>query len=452
MKFSIISSIIKKNKIKIIVGCILFIALCFTFFLIYKYQHPKINVCTLKQNYDNYSNNINVQIIRNEASISEYFKSDSKELLSYRKQELINSGYKVIEKENMLTSIKTITEDDLLQHYEKSGYTCNNKNNNINIKFRLKSYVDNIEVKSSYSNEVNLAKVNNKDYLKKVIKKDNIKNYELGTYIVSYKLPITKYRTETIYEIVKVKDTTAPSIILKGSENIVLNKGDKYQELGYEVEDNYDELENIKVEISGSVDTSKIGEYKITYTAIDTSGNKTSIVRKVTVRNNPLTYIKGVLIVNKKYSVPSDYNPGLQKVAKDAYDRLASNAKNSGYDIPLVSGFRSYETQKTIYNNYVSLYGEKETDTFSAKPGHSEHQTGLAMDVGKIDDDYGETKEGIWLKENAHKYGFIIRYPKGKESITGYKYEPWHIRYLGEDLATKVYKSGLSLEEYLGIA
>ena len=119
MKFSIISSIIKKNKIKIIVGCILFIALCFTFFLIYKYQHPKINVCTLKQNYDNYSNNINVQIIRNEASISEYFKSDSKELLSYRKQELINDGYKVIEKENMLTSIKTITEEDLLQNYEK---------------------------------------------------------------------------------------------------------------------------------------------------------------------------------------------------------------------------------------------------------------------------------------------------------------------------------------------
>ncbi|MGN0974130.1 MAG: D-alanyl-D-alanine carboxypeptidase family protein [Bacilli bacterium] len=452
MKFSIISSIIKKNKIKIIIGCILFIALCFTFFLIYKYQHPKINICTLKQNYNNYSNIINVQIIRNEASISESFKSDSKELLGYRKQELINAGYKVIERENKLTSIKTITEDNLLEKYEKSGYTCNDNNNKINIKFELKSDINNIEVKSSYSNEVILAKVNNKDYLKKVIIADNIDSNELGTYIVSYKLPITKYRNETIYEIVEVKDTTAPSIILKGSENIILNKGDKYQELGYEVEDNYDEKKNIKVEISGNVDTSKTGEYKITYTAIDISGNKTSVIRKVTVRDNPFTYINGILIVNKKYSLPSDYNPGLQKVAKDAYDRLAGDAKNNGYDIPLVSGFRSYETQKTIYNNYVSIYGEKETDTFSAKPGHSEHQTGLAMDVGKIDDDYGDTREGIWLKENAHKYGFIIRYPKGKESITGYKYEPWHIRYLGEDLATKVYKSGLSLEEYLGIA
>ena len=90
-------------------------------------------------------------------------------------------------------------------------------------------------------------------------------------------------------------------------------------------------------------------------------------------------------------------------------------------------------------------------DTYSARAGHSEHQTGLAFDVGKIDDNYGNTKEGVWLKNNAHIYGFIIRYPKGKEHITGYKYEPWHIRYLGVDIATKVYNKGVTLEEYLGI-
>ena len=98
-----------------------------------------------------------------------------------------------------------------------------------------------------------------------------------------------------------------------------------------------------------------------------------------------------------------------------------------------------------------TTYGQELTDTFSARPGHSEHQTGLAFDVGAIDDDFANWPSGIWLKENAHKYGFIIRYPKGKQHITGYKYEPWHIRYLGVDLATKVYNSGLTLEEYLGI-
>lgn len=451
MSFDLFSSFIKKNKIKIIIVFILFIVLCFTFFLIYKYQHPKINICILRQNYDNYSNTINVKIIKNEASINETFKSDSNELLNYRKQELLKVGYKVMERKNKLISIKTITGKKLLQQYEQSGYTCNDIDNKINIKFSLKSKIDKLEVKNEYLNEVNLAEVNSTNHLKKVIKKNNINNFELGTYIVSYKLPITKYREETIYEIVEVKDTTAPSIILKGNENIIINNGDAYQELGYDVEDNYDQKENIKVEVNGQVDTTKNGEYKITYTATDKSGNKTNIVRTVVVRDNPFTYIDGILIVNKKYSLPSDYNPGLQDVTKDAFNRLATAAKNSGYNIPLVSGFRSYETQVRIYNNYVSIYGQTETDTFSARPGHSEHQTGLAMDVGKIDDDYGNTNEGIWLAENAHKYGFIIRYPKGKESITGYKYEPWHIRYLGEDLATKVYTSGLCLEEYLGI-
>ena len=115
--------------------------------------------------------------------------------------------------------------------------------------------------------------------------------------------------------------------------------------------------------------------------------------------------------------------------------------------MPLLSGYRSYYTQQYLYNSYVSTYGRESADTFSARPGHSEHQTGLAFDVGSIDDYYGDTPAGIWLKENAHYYGFIIRYPKGKEHITGYKYEPWHIRYLGVDIATDIYNKGVTLEE-----
>ncbi len=118
------------------------------------------------------------------------------------------------------------------------------------------------------------------------------------------------------------------------------------------------------------------------------------------------------------------------------------------------SGYRSYRTQESTYNGYVKSYGQEEADKFSAKAGQSEHQTGLSMDISSesvnylLNEEFGDTEEGIWVAENAHRFGFIIRYPKGKEDITGYQYEPWHIRYLGVDLATKVYESGLTLEQY----
>lgn len=163
------------------------------------------------------------------------------------------------------------------------------------------------------------------------------------------------------------------------------------------------------------------------------------------------TYVKGVLIANKSYALPKDYNPGLDPTTKSQFELLSADAKKEGLDIHLSSGFRSYDYQKRIYNNYVNAYGQSTADTFSARPGHSEHQTGLAIDVNSIDDSFAATPESAWLASNAHRYGFIIRYPKGKEHITGYKYESWHIRYLGVDTATAVYNSGLTLEEYLGI-
>ncbi len=170
-----------------------------------------------------------------------------------------------------------------------------------------------------------------------------------------------------------------------------------------------------------------------------------------TYDTSEITYINGILLVNKNHPIPSDYAPGLQDEAYNAFLELSKDAEAAGFDIQLLSGYRSYETQERLYNNYVAVYGQAEADTFSARPGTSEHQTGLAMDVGWIDDTYGDTPSGIWLAQNCYKYGFIIRYPKDKESITGYKYEPWHIRYLGKDIAEAVYNSGLCLEEYLGV-
>src|SRR5690625_1515381 len=180
-----------------------------------------------------------------------------------------------------------------------------------------------------------------------------------------------------------------------------------------------------------------------------------------------------VELVNKEYSLADNYSPEdlvpvdvptvlenpevnqLRKVAADALKEMFEEAKKSDVYLHARSGYRSYQTQQYLFQGYAEKHGEEAANRFSAKPGHSEHQTGLVMDVTSESVDYrltekfGETKDGIWLSEHAHEFGFIIRYPKGKENITGYVYEPWHIRYLGVDMATAVYESGLTYEEYL---
>lgn len=145
----------------------------------------------------------------------------------------------------------------------------------------------------------------------------------------------------------------------------------------------------------------------------------------------------------------------LQKPAAQAITNLIKAAAQEGIAISGVSGYRSIARQKVIYKYNVDNYGQSHADQYSAKPRYSEHHTGLCMDVSSASvgfdlvTRYGDTKEGKWLAENAHKYGFIIRYPKGKESITGYSYEPWHIRYLGVKLASYLYQNGLTYEEFI---
>ena len=164
-----------------------------------------------------------------------------------------------------------------------------------------------------------------------------------------------------------------------------------------------------------------------------------------------LTYINGILIANKTYALPSDYDPGIDATAYAALTDMFAGAAAEGISLWVASGYRSYETQNWLYNNYVSVDGKEAADTYSARPGHSEHQTGLAFDLNYVADYFANTPEGIWLANNCWRWGFIIRYPAGKEGITGYKYEPWHVRYLGTDVSKAVFDSGLCLEEYLGI-
>ncbi len=165
-----------------------------------------------------------------------------------------------------------------------------------------------------------------------------------------------------------------------------------------------------------------------------------------------VTYIDGILIANKTYSLPKTYNPGgLTATTKRAFNKMCSAASQDGIYLYCVSGFRSYETQKYLYDSYVKRDGKAAADRYSARPGHSEHQSGLALDVNNASGWFDGTKEALWIEEHCWEYGFILRYPQDKENITGYKYESWHIRYVGKSLAKKLTKQGLTLEEYFGI-
>ena len=164
------------------------------------------------------------------------------------------------------------------------------------------------------------------------------------------------------------------------------------------------------------------------------------------------TYIEGLLIANKTYALPSTYNPGdLIDEVKTAFNKMQQDAKKEGLNIYISSGFRSYDTQVSVYNRYVRQDGQALADTYSSRPGHSEHQTGLCFDLNSIDDSFGYTPESAWVDKHAHEYGFIVRFPNGKDAATGYQYEPWHLRYVGNEWAEKIYNSGLSLEEFFGI-
>lgn len=177
-------------------------------------------------------------------------------------------------------------------------------------------------------------------------------------------------------------------------------------------------------------------------------------------------------MVNKEYSLPESYEPSnlivpnvefsfgdadvpqryLREEAARGLEELFVLAEQDGIELIAVSGFRSYSRQQEIFNVEKENKGEEEALQAVALPGKSEHQTGLAMDVTSrsvgIKEEFSETKEGEWVKENAHRAGFIIRYPKGKESITGYQYEPWHLRYVGKEKASVIYENELTLEEY----
>ena len=191
----------------------------------------------------------------------------------------------------------------------------------------------------------------------------------------------------------------------------------------------------------------------VTGTTTKVEGSQTSV--KEVQYNGSYYFVQGkydeIAVANKKHPMAANYNPGENPTAKAAFLRLRNDMIAQGYNVGYAySGFRSYDYQKVLYQNYVNKDGQAAADRYSARPGYSEHQTGLVFDLtDKAGNLLEDAAASTWLKNNAHRYGFVVRYQPGKEASTGYMPEAWHIRYIGKE-ADEIYHSGLSLEEYYG--
>ncbi|EPY2274608.1 M15 family metallopeptidase [Clostridium sporogenes] len=211
-------------------------------------------------------------------------------------------------------------------------------------------------------------------------------------------------------------------------------------------------------------------------TKVVSENNKQQTIKKkeTNIKNNKQqTSKQSLVLVNRDNKLDESYLPHdlivpnirflenrnfqvrrLRRVASEALEKLFHEAENENIILLGVSGYRSYNYQVNVYNNSVYRNGQQHAYKYVAQPGSSEHQTGLAMDIvsteyTNLDENFVNTRAYKWLKENCYKYGFIIRYPKEKENITGYNFEPWHIRYVGIEAATEIVNKGITLEEYL---
>ncbi len=350
-------------------------------------------------------------------------------------------------------------------------------------------FYDSKKLKVNYKKE-NIINIHepfyNTDPIKKITngslitKKKSVNTSKLGKQTITLKIKNYFNKVKTIKYSLEIVDKEEPVIVF--NPTLSIEEGNELDlKSGVSVTDNSEEV--IDVLIEGEYDFNTPGTYNLVYVAKDSSGNEKreaftlQVTKKVvieqpregyvspdrdfttsnghhgTVRNG-ITYIDGIMIANKTFALPSSYNPGdILGYVWEAFQQMQGAAAQEGVYFDIVSGFRSYTYQKNLYNRYVAQDGKVEADTYSARPGHSEHQTGLAMDIGAIDRNYGNQPGGIWLATNAWKYGFILRYPNGKAGETGYIYEPWHFRYVGKELAEAVYNNGdwITLETYFGI-
>ncbi len=304
---------------------------------------------------------------------------------------------------------------------------------------------------------------------------ENIDTSSLGEKEIHLKIKNEQGKEEDYVFKVQVVDTTKPVITAENSLTVLTGTD---IELLKDVMVTDNSGEKIDVQVNGEYDINQVGDYALQYVAKDSSQNEATqdftlhIIERPNEREeipedytfttskgfkgevkNGITYIDGIIVVNKTYPIPSSYGDGLLEETKQAFQEMNSDALPLGLNLYISSGYRSYSLQEDLYSGYVLRDGKEAADTYSARAGHSEHQTGLAFDLNSISDEFTNTPEGKWVHENAWRYGLILRYPYGKDDITGYKHESWHLRYVGKELAEKLYNNGdwITLEEYFGI-
>lgn len=276
-----------------------------------------------------------------------------------------------------------------------------------------------------------------------IITNDNYNKDNLDTYL----LYLTRYNNANgivkyINEYKELKEPNNTLIELLGDNYFIDEKIDTYLEY-YNTHNNIDIHEVVKI-----INT---GIYNNFYTNVkesDLSKGMYTLVNKY----NYLTsdYVpKDLVKVDYAYTANNTY---VVSIAYDNFVNLVNAASNIGLTIKATTCYRSYDFQKTLYDKYVRIDGQEIADTYSARPGYSEHQLGYSIDLTNGEsvpfEEFHNTKEYEWLKDNAYKYGFILRYPKDKEYITGYMFEPWHIRYVGYDIAKYIYENNITYEEY----
>ena len=239
------------------------------------------------------------------------------------------------------------------------------------------------------------------------------------------------------------------------TENVPLEEENEFSKLSYYKDENLDryksyQTNNPNLSIEDIVTRVNLNLDKAPYTDTIPSINLNTNYLLV----NKFNYLGSDYIPNNLELLDNSYAKSgiyLVKEAKDNIERLIDKAKNDGMNIRVISAYRSYSYQENLYNNYVKNDGVELADTYSARPGYSEHQTGLVVDVTRAFDNFNNfenTNEYNWMLENAHNYGFILRYPKDKENITTYSFEAWHYRYVGVELAQKIKASNLTFDEY----
>lgn len=266
-----------------------------------------------------------------------------------------------------------------------------------------------------------------------------------------YKLKVIGYSKEQIKEIKKL-DTKYKDKVLSIDYNDFLLLLFKEKYFMFDNTDRYIEYhknneEKSATDVVAIVNVNEDHEHYTNTTKTDTSKGNLILVNKY-------NYLDKDYEPENLYNVKNWYGFGENTIIEEVYDAfidMHKAAKKEDLSILITSGFRTYKLQEELYEEYQDYYGEEETDRIAARPGFSEHQTGLCIDVMNYTstmEDFESTDEFKWMQKNAYKYGFILRYPKGKEYITGYDYESWHYRYVGKEVAEEINKLGITFDEY----